>query len=127
VVEVGKAKAEISNLLVFAGMTELAPMPTNFVASNLTINPSPPQPEQPIAINLTVTNSGSTIGNHELQLRIDGIVRAARAITLTPGSSEVVNFEVSDLAVGEHQVEVGGLTSQFTIVSRHHGQPYHQK
>jgi len=121
VAEVGKAKAEVNHLTSFVVMAKLAPppppAPANFEVSNLTINPSPAQPDQPIAISLTVTNSGGTTGSYALQLRIDGIVRTLKEITLAPQSSQTISFEVSNLAAGEHQIEVAGLTSQFSVLS----------
>jgi len=119
VAKVDEAKAEVSTLSSFVVLAKLAPspQPARFEVSNLTINPNQAQPGQPIAISLIVTNNGGTAGSYQLQLRIDGVVRAVREITVSPGSSEAVNFEVSDLAAGEHQLEVAGLTSQFSVLS----------
>ena len=37
-------------------------------------------------------------------------------ITLAGKGSETLTFEVSNLAVGKHQVKIAGLTEQFRIV-----------
>lgn len=119
-VEIGKAKAEISHVSLLVAMTKLVPssppLPAKFKFSNFAINPSQAQPDQSVTVSLIVTNSGGTIGSHELQLKIDGIIRAAREITLASKSGETVKFEVSNLAVGEHQIEVAGLTGQLSVV-----------
>ena len=52
-----------------------------------------------------------------MQLRIDGIVRLVREVTIPAGSSQIVSFEVSNLAAGKHQVRVAGLSGQFRVVS----------
>ncbi|MFC1987564.1 hypothetical protein ACFLVH_03355 [Chloroflexota bacterium] len=114
--------AEINNLNLFAIVAKLAPMahlptPANFELSNLTINPDQVQPGQPVTISLTVTNSGSTTGTYELQTRIDGAIITVKEITLDPASSQTVSFEVFNLIAGEHQIEIAGLTRQFSILS----------
>ncbi|MFC1976783.1 hypothetical protein ACFLWS_00725 [Chloroflexota bacterium] len=120
-VEIGKAKAEISHASLFAVAAELAPLPpplpARFEVSNLIINPGQPQPGQPIIISLTIANEGATAGSLELHLIIDGIVRTVKEISLAGNSSETLTFEVSDLAVGKHRVKIAGLTEQFRIVS----------
>ena len=120
VVEIGKAKAEISNASLFAVVVELAPppppLPARFEASNLTINPQQAQLGQTVTISLTIANEGATEGSFELHLIIDGIVRMVREITLGGKSSETLTFEVSNLAVGSHHVKIAGLTEQFRIV-----------
>ncbi len=120
--EVAKVKTELNHLSTFVVMAKLTPSsplpaPPEFEVSNLTISPSQAQPNQPIVIGLTVTNSGDITGKHELELKIDGIVRAVREINLGPKSSETISFELSELTVGEHQLEVTGLTGQFSILS----------
>ena len=93
------------------------PLPAKFEVSNLTINPRRGQLGQPIVISLNIANEGETEGSYELYLKIDGIVRVVKEITLAAKSSETVSFEVSNLAIGKHQVKVASLTGQFRIVS----------
>jgi len=118
-VEIGKAKAQISHASLFVVAAKLVPppppLPAEFETSNLTINPQQAQLGQPVAISLIVTNEGDTEGSFELHLIIDGIVRVVREITLTGKSSETLTFEVSNLAVGKHQVKIAGLTEQFRV------------
>ena len=118
-VEIGKAKAEISHASLFAVGAELAPrpppLPARFEASNLIIRSGQTQPDQPIIISLTITNEGATAGSLELHLIIDGIVRMVKEISLAGSSSETLTFEVSNLAVGKHRVKIAGLTEQFSI------------
>jgi len=120
-VEIGKAKALVSHASLFAVAVVVLPPPTplpaRFEASNLTINPRQAQPGQAVTISLTITNEGATAGSLELHLIVDGIVRAVEEVTLTEKSSETLTFEVSNLAVGSHQVKIAGLTGRFSVVS----------
>jgi len=116
----GEAKALIYHASLFVVATEVAPppppLPARFEASNLTINPQQAQLGQPVTISLTITNEGAIEGSSELHLIIDGIVRMVKEITLAGKGSETLTFEVSNLAVGKHQVKIAGLTEQFRIV-----------
>jgi len=119
--EIGKTEARISHASLFVVVAEVVPppppLPANFELSNLTIEPGEARPGQPVIISFEIANDGETAGSHELQLRIDGIVRLIREVTIPAGSSQIVSFEVSNLAVGKHQVRVVGLSGQFRVVS----------
>jgi len=119
-VGIGEAKALIYHASLFVVATEVAPppppLPARFEASNLTINPQQAQLGQPVTISLTITNEGAIEGSFELHLIIDGIVRMVKEITLAGKGSETLTFEVSNLAVGKHQVKIAGLTEQFRVV-----------
>ncbi len=120
VVEIGQAKALIYHASLFVVATEIAPppplLPARFEASNLSINPRQAQLGQPVTISLTITNKGATEGTSELHLIIDGIVRIVTEVTLGEKDSETLTFEVSNLAIGKHQVKIAGLTEQFSII-----------
>jgi len=119
-VGIGEAKALIYHASLFVVATEVAPppppLPARFEASNLTINPQQVQLGQPVTISLTITNEGAIEGSFELHLIIDGIVRMVTEITLAGKGSETLTFEVSNLAVGKHQVKIAGLAEQFRVV-----------
>jgi len=118
--EIGKAKALISHASLFVVAAEVLPppppLPARFEASNLTINPKQAQLGQPVTVSVTIINEGATEGSFELHLIIDGIVRIVKEVTLAGKSSETLTFEVSNLAVGKHQVKIAGLTENFKIV-----------
>jgi hypothetical protein len=119
--EIGKTEARISHASLFVVVAELVPppppLPAKFEVSNLTIDPGEARLDQPVIISFEIANDGETAGSHELQLRIDGIVRLVREVTIPAESSQIVSFEVSNLAVGKHQVRVAGLSGQFRVVS----------
>ena len=91
------------------------PLPPHFRASNLIISPEQTRPGLTVSISLDITNDGAVGGSYELYLVIDGVVRAIKEISIEPNSVVTVIFEVSDLAIGRHQVKVAGLTGEFRI------------
>ncbi|MFC1939142.1 hypothetical protein ACFLXO_00440 [Chloroflexota bacterium] len=120
-VEIGKAKAQISHASLFVVAAKLVPppppLPPKFEVSNLTINPRQGNLGQTVTISLEIANDGEIAGSYQLQLKIDGIVRIIKEITIAAKSRETVSFEISNLSVGSHQVEVAGLSGSFRIVS----------
>ena len=120
-VEIGKAKAQISHASLFVVAAKLVPppppLPPKFEVSNLIINPRQGKIGQPVIISLEIANDGETVGSYQLQLKIDGIVRIVREITIAAKSSETVSLEIHNLSVGRHQVKVAGLDGNFRIVS----------
>ena len=121
VVAIGKAKAWISYASLFVVAAKVAPppppLPAKFEVGSLTINPGQAPLGQPIIITLSIANEGETEGSYELYLKIDGVIRTVKEVTLPAKSSRLVSFEVSNLAVGTHRVTVAGLLGQFKTVS----------
>jgi len=114
--EVGKANGLVSHCTPFAVLAKLtAPTPAKFEASNLTISPYQAQLNQEVAISVNVTNTGGTSGNYNLELKVNGITKSAREVTIAAGTSQTVNFTITGDAVGKHQVEVAGLAGEFEI------------
>ncbi|MFC2052373.1 hypothetical protein ACFLT4_06570 [Chloroflexota bacterium] len=120
-VEIGKAKAQISHASLFVVAAKLVPppppLPPEFKVSNLTINPRQGRLGQTVIISLGIANGGETAGSYQLQLKIDGIVRIIQEITLGAKSNETVSFEIGNLSVGKHLVEVADLSGNLNIVS----------
>ena len=117
VAEVDKAYGLLSHTTPFAVLAKLAaPAPAKFEASNLTVSPSQAQLNQEVAISLNVTNTGGTSGSYSLELKVNGISKSTKQVTVTAGTSQTVNFTITGDAVGKHQVEVAGLAGEFEIV-----------
>ena len=118
-VAIGEVKALISHASLFVVVAQVLPppppLPARFELSDLTINPQQVQAGEIVTISLTVTNEGATTGSTELYLIIDGIVRIVKSVTLDAKNSETLTFEVPNLAVGNHQVKIAGLSERFTV------------
>ncbi|MBM2825617.1 MAG: hypothetical protein HW402_1281 [Dehalococcoidales bacterium] len=119
--ELGKAKGVAYHASYFAVMTEVAPppppLPAHFKVSNLAINPAQARLGQSVSISVDIANDGAVTGSYELYLVIDGIVRAVKGITVEPQSIVTLRFEISNLAAGEHQIKVSGLTGKFRVTN----------
>ena len=81
---------------------------------DLTINPPEVNPGQKVTISATVTNLGGKRGSYEVTL--GGDFMATKSVTLNPGESKAVSFEVTPTELGVHSVSVDGLTGSFTVV-----------
>ena len=87
-----------------------------FVVENLTIQPAEAQPDEPVTITVSVTNTHDTWGIYNLTLKINGAKEAEKQADLDAGSSQDVNFSVTRKEPGSHAVFVNGLSGSFTVV-----------
>ncbi len=134
IVEVGIATGLTDHASLFVVLAELVPpppdLPEEFEVTAVTIEPVTPileagdlalasreiQAGESVNVSVTITNRSDVEGTTELYLVIDGVVRMVREVTVPAETSQVVTFEVHDLAAGIHQVKVAGLTEQFEVV-----------
>jgi hypothetical protein len=65
------------------------------------------------AITVEVTNIGDESGSYTAFLKLDGIIIATQKISLDPGQTETISFDVGPNEPGIYQVEIGGLTGEF--------------
>jgi hypothetical protein len=115
--EAGRAHDVVSHLSVFvAVLAKIAEPSARFAASNLTVSPSQAQLNQEVTISVDVANTGDTALDYNMQLKVDGIVKSSKQVTIAAGASQTVNFTVNGDTVGKHQVEVAGLNGEFEVV-----------
>ncbi len=112
-VGVGWAQGLMTSGGIFLAAVEEAPapppLPANFRASNLVIDPGETFEGNPVRISVTISNEGELPGTAELYLLIDGIVRAIQEVALDGKTSEILTFEISNLAAGLHHIEIARL------------------
>lgn len=87
------------------------PPGAEFSVSSLVISPTEVNPGQPVTITCTVTNIGSEAGPYTIHL--EGDFMAEKTVSLEPGQSEAVSFEVTPAEAKTFQVSVDGLTGSF--------------
>jgi len=87
------------------------PPGAEFRVSNLVISPTEVNPGQPVTISCTVTNIGAAAGPYTVHL--EGDFTAEKTVSLEPGQSEAVSFEVTPAEAKTFQVSVNGLTGSF--------------
>jgi len=87
------------------------PPGAEFVVSDLVISPTEVNPGQVVTITCPVTNIGSEAG--DFTVTMGGDFMAERSVTLGPGESQVVAFEVTPAVAKSYSVSVDGLTGSF--------------
>ena len=87
------------------------PTGAKFVVSDLVISPTEVNPGQPVTITCSVANIGSEAGDFTVHLGGDFV--ADQTVSLAPGESKTVSFEVTPAAAKTYSVSVDGLTGSF--------------
>ncbi len=82
-----------------------------FKVSNLVISPTEVNPGQVVMISCLVTNTGNKAGDYTVNLGGDFV--AEQTVTLQPGESTSVSFEVSPAVAKTYSVSVDGLSGTF--------------
>lgn len=101
------------------------PSPANFVVSSLQVVPSRQVTSlgrpfafmvrmgENVTISANVANNGGQGGSYVADLMINGQSRGTKEVTLLPGQSQELVFDVSDNEPGSHTLRIGGLAGEF--------------
>jgi hypothetical protein len=87
-----------------------------FEVSNLIIEPSTAIIGQTAPITVEVTNTGGTEGTYNLILLVNGQEESSENISLSPGASQTVTFNIARDIAGEYEIEVAGLKGELMVV-----------
>lgn len=87
----------------------------SFSLSNLSVQPAELSVNETVTISITVTNTGNIQGSHEVILRINGEEADSETVTLGPGNSQDVQFDVTTQNAGTYQVQIEELSSAFIV------------
>lgn len=90
---------------------EVAGVAPQFEVSNLVISPTEVNPGQVVTISCLVRNIGSEAGSYTVHLGGDFV--SEQTVTLAPGESKSVSFEVTPAVAKTYQVSVDGLSGSF--------------
>jgi len=127
IAETEEVCASISHTLTFAILARLVPppLPPNFVASNLTIVPTVRKIWEPVTfvtrtgesvtITVNIATDGGQEGTYTVELKLNGETADTTIVTLGAGQSQQVSFILSGMDYGQYQVEVAGLSGEFTV------------
>lgn len=66
----------------------------SFLVENFSIRPKKVEPGNPVEISALVKNTGKSIGEYLIQLKIEGKIESGNNIKLKPGEREKVSFTV---------------------------------
>ena len=86
-----------------------------FTSSRLSVSPGTVYVGEPVTISVLVTNSGDAVGSYRVMFEINGMVEETREITLDANASEELSFTTVKDVAGTYSVEVGGLSTSFTV------------
>ena len=99
-------------------------IPASFGVSNLMISPSKDETwagitftreiNDDVLVTVEVTNMGGQSGTYHGVLKLNGEEFSSEDITLEPGQSGQLTFNVSDLPSGDYTVEVEDLSGEFS-------------
>jgi len=109
----GTYYAEVDGL---AGtFTVIALVPASFSVSNLVVAPERVKQGDTIVISTVVVNTGEVSGAYSVVLKVKGVAESIQEVSLGPGESQRVAFEVTKDAPGFYQVDLEGLTGRFVV------------
>jgi uncharacterized repeat protein (TIGR01451 family) len=115
--------APINHFSIYGVLAELEPtppQPAHFVASGLNIEPTVEKTVfvtrtgETVTITANIENDGGQEGTHIVELKLDGETVDTETVLLSAGLSHEVSFTMSGLGYGQHEVEVAGLSDEFT-------------
>jgi len=86
-----------------------------FQISGLSISQSEVEPNQPVTIALNVANVGGVQGTYTATLKVNGTTENTQEVTLAAGENRTVTFLLTKEDAGTQDVEVGGLTGNFSV------------
>jgi hypothetical protein len=109
----GDYYADIDGLGGF--FTVIPLVPPSFIVSNFSISPERVRQGQPVIVTATVTNTGEISGNHPCILRVKGIAEAQQEVTLGPGKTQEVEFQIIKDIPGFYPVSMENWTGKFVI------------
>ena len=90
---------------------------SDFSVYGLTFTPSEVEVNQIVKISVKVSNVGEGPGNCTIVLEVNGVNRSSETVHVLAGATTVVEFSVSESAVGTYNVKVGSLIGAYTVTS----------
>ncbi len=86
-----------------------------FVATDLAVSPQTAKPGENVTVSLRLVNGGTAETSQAVVLKVNDVNEAQQVVSLAPGKSQVVNFEVARATPGAYNVSVEGLSSSFQV------------
>jgi len=89
------------------------PPGAEFRVSNLFISPTVVNLGQVVTISCLVENIGTESGTKTVACKVEGEIMAEQSVTLEPGESRAISFEVTPTIAKTYSVTVDGLSGTF--------------
>jgi PKD repeat protein len=120
--------APINHFSIYGVLAKLGPttpiQPAHFVPSGLSITPSVEKiwksitfvtkTGETVTITANIANDGGKEGTYNVVLKLNGQTVDTKTVTIGAGQSKQVSFTRSGLDYGQYDVNVAGLTGEFT-------------
>ena len=90
-------------------------LPENITVTTFQIIPQTVQIGKKVKISITCENIGGSPSVYPVILKINGVEEKTEEVSLDPGESQEVTFEITESEVGTYQVDVNGLKSSFVV------------
>ncbi|MFC1957812.1 SwmB domain-containing protein, partial [Chloroflexota bacterium] len=103
----------------FAIIAYITPAPiATFSIRELVIAPTEASIGETVTTVVLITNTGGKSGSYNVAFIINDQVEETKQITLDPGESKLISFDVVKDIADTYSIEVGGLTGTFTILEK---------
>ncbi|MBN1190588.1 MAG: PD40 domain-containing protein [Dehalococcoidales bacterium] len=112
--EANTVSAGISHFCPYGLLVEL-PTPAEFTISGISASPENVNPGDLVTVQAEVTNIGGSAGTHSLVLKINTVEVETKEITLEPGQTETVIFQLKSSPPGEYIIDVNGNKGMYII------------
>ncbi len=89
--------------------------PADFQISDLKVTPSEVEAGEEVTVSVRITNVGGQTGSYTLQLLINQTIEETKTVTLEEGASTTTEFKIVKQTTGKYNIEIGGLTGEFTV------------
>jgi len=89
--------------------------PADFQISDLKVTPSEVEAGEEVTVSVRITNVGGQTGSYTLQLLINQTIEETKTVTLEEGASTTTEFKIVKQTPGKYNIEIGGLTGEFTV------------
>jgi hypothetical protein len=94
-----------------------------FSVDSLRVRPGKTNAGKQVRISVLASNIGTVTDSYEVTLRINGTIEGNKIITLSPGTTEEVNFFAVEDIAGLYTVDVNGLSGSFLVREMDNGRP----
>ncbi len=125
-IKINKSRLGIALVLVivmavlFFGPGACAPRQatSGFLVTDLSIEPTEVEPNDPVTITVLVANTHDTWGIYSLVLQINGVKEAGQEANVAAHGSERISFSVARQEPGKYRVFINGLSGSFSVVGK---------
>ena len=88
----------------------------NFEVDNLLIEPASALAGDTISVSVEVTNTGDSEDTYDAILLVNGAEESRQAISLAPGASRTVTFQLTRDIPGEYEIKAAGIGGELSII-----------